>query len=277
MKILSVVTLYYPSQELLKRNIDYIVDSVDALLLWNNTPKKMPCPYVHDKVIYVNQSENVGLPKVYNYAWHYAQAHGFTHLLTMDQDSVFADFHAFVDTVRMRNEIAVFAPNVPTPGSIQLTRPCQEVLHVINSGALIPVAIINATNGYFEQFFIDMVDDEFCYHARALGYKIYQFRDYKLEQQYGQISSVKLLNHTIARMTNYSAMRIYGICRNKLILWRKYDVPVAEKAHVLWCDLKAFIKVICFEQNKWSKCCAYCIGYYDGILNRPSRIQKFMR
>lgn len=277
MKILSVVILYYPSQELLKRNLDCIVDDVDTLLLWNNTPQKMSCPYVHDKVIYVNNGVNVGLPKAYNYAWRYAQDNGYTHVLTMDQDSVFRDFHSFVEAVRTRREIAVFAPNIPAPGSIQLTIPCQEVLHVINSGALIPIEVLSATDGYSEEFFMDMVDDEFCYHARALGYKIYQFRDYILKQQYGHISSIKLLNHTIARMTNYSAMRIYGICRNKLILWRRYDVPTVEKAHVLWCDLKAFIKMLCFEQNKWSKCCAYCCGYYDGILNRPSRIHKFMR
>ncbi len=277
MKIVSVVVLYHPNQEALKPNLDAIVPYVDALLLWNNTPARMPNPYVHDKVIYINHGENVGLPRAYNYAWHYAQTHGFTHVLTMDQDSYFPRLDDFLAYIQKRNEVALFGPYVPSVGVPRLVEECQSVLSIINSGACVPVEILNHVHGYNEDFFMDIVDEEFCLHARALGYVVYQVKAFNLQHCYGKLHEVKWLGKTVARVANYSSMRVYGICRNKLIMWRNYSVHAELKRRKVWEDVKSFIKMLCFEQNKWSKCCAYCIGYYDGILNRPSRIQKFMK
>lgn len=92
MKLLGVVILYYPDKEQIMLNIASYLDEVDALLIWDNTPPadRRVLDFgrqQENKIIRRDKERNVGLGFPLNEAVRYGTENGFTHLLTMDQDS----------------------------------------------------------------------------------------------------------------------------------------------------------------------------------------------
>lgn len=77
---------------LLRADIASFIGAVGRLLIWRNSPLDEEGILAWDagwaeKIEFCGTGENVGIPKALNYAWHRASAGGFTHLMTMDQDS----------------------------------------------------------------------------------------------------------------------------------------------------------------------------------------------
>lgn len=92
--ILSIIVTYFPEKELLEKNINAIIHSVDKVLIWENTPSDQRDKYRffnEEKVKYCGDGVN-SISHALNYAWRYAQDNGYDYLLTMDQDSCFVDF-----------------------------------------------------------------------------------------------------------------------------------------------------------------------------------------
>lgn len=224
MKILAIVVSYFPDKDLLRKDIDAFKDDVDRVLIWENTPADQAAQFrlaADDKIQYCGKGINVGIPKALNYAWHYAQYYGYDYLLTMDQDSIWVDFPAFLQTVKsFGNKDAIFGPT-PNDEGRGISENIHRVELLITSGMLVPVQVINKIGGWWEEFKIDSVDDEFCLHALSLGIKIYKIRDSKLIQQYGETRNVSLLwKHAV--LTLYSPKRSFEMFRNVIILRRRY-------------------------------------------------------
>ena len=91
MKLLAVVVLYHPDGDVLA-NIRTYLPGVDGLLLWDNTPRdcidreRLRAFQALEKSVYMGKGENVGIGAALNAAVDYARQHGFTHLVTFDQD-----------------------------------------------------------------------------------------------------------------------------------------------------------------------------------------------
>ena len=94
MRLLAVVVLYHPGKDL-AGNIDSYLSQVDKLLLWDNTPgdgqERLPLPDIShpERLEYRGCGRNVGISAALNDAVAYAREYGYTHLLTLDQDSFF--------------------------------------------------------------------------------------------------------------------------------------------------------------------------------------------
>lgn len=94
MRLLAVVVLYHPGKDL-AGNINSYLPQVDRLLLWDNTPgggkEQLPLSGVThpERLEYRGCGRNVGIGTALNDAVAYAREHGYTHLLTLDQDSYF--------------------------------------------------------------------------------------------------------------------------------------------------------------------------------------------
>lgn len=91
MRLLAVVVLYHPGKDL-TGNINSYLPQVDRLLLWDNTPgggkEQLPLSGVThpERLEYRGCGRNVGIGTALNDAVAYAREHGYTHLLTLDQD-----------------------------------------------------------------------------------------------------------------------------------------------------------------------------------------------
>ena len=277
MKILAIFVIYNPDISLLHRNIGAVYEYVDSIIVWDNSSETNFAPAFlnKEKVKYINKGINLGLSKAYNYAWKYAKENEFSHLLTMDQDSTFEDFGLYLSDIKKANEVAIFVPYVEHIVFKKLKSDIQEVDTAINSGALIPIEILKATNGYYEDFLLDMVDEEFFQHARALGYKILKLKNHRLIHCFGNSKEIRLFHKHICWNVGYSPKRIYGICRNRMIVFHKYHLPKKDMFIYIFRDFKNFVKMFLFESNKLIKSKAYLYGYFDGIFNKSSRIYKF--
>lgn len=91
MKLLALVTLYYPPAHITDNLLTYAED-VDGLFVWDNTPGGSNYQFpesISHKIVRLRQGENTGIGKALNAAAMFALDNGYTYLLTMDQDSAF--------------------------------------------------------------------------------------------------------------------------------------------------------------------------------------------
>lgn len=102
MKLLALVTLYYPPAHITDNLLTYAED-VDGLFVWDNTPGGSNYQFpesISHKIVRLRQGENTGIGKALNAAAMFALDNGYTYLLTMDQDSAFTA-STFKDYIRI--------------------------------------------------------------------------------------------------------------------------------------------------------------------------------
>lgn len=154
MRLLAVVVLYYPGKDL-AGNIESYLPETDKLLLWDNTPgggrERLSLSDVShpERLEYRGCGRNAGIGAALNDAVAYAREHGYTHLLTLDQDSYFlkGDFRRYLAAIRDYGEdrqvifsVNYFikswqAPLYPVVDTVD------EVSSAMTSGTVYPVAV----------------------------------------------------------------------------------------------------------------------------------------
>lgn len=279
MKLLAVVIIYFPEVNLLRNNIKCFIKDVDELIIWDNTPKGTDNLYeifsnieveFPGKITYMGNGTNHFIAYPLNRVVEYGLSNGYTHLLTMDQDSLFENFSAYkryvVDLQRHLLGLNIYSPNINE--KFPHNDGYKVISFSITSGSLYPVELFKYVGGFREDYSIDAVDAEFAFRA---------FRDKQvtticccrhiLNQQFGCITKSKWGFCS----TNYSAMRTYFIVRNHLLLWAEYSsyMPSSLKRFII--DeyiLKRIIKIILFEGRKWSKLKAIGRGLWRFIFFR---------
>lgn len=269
MKIVGVVTTYFPNLEELQQNIDSYIDELDTLIIWENTPHENSHLNIfknNPKIIIWTTGKNEGIGVALNAAAKWATEHSFPFLLTMDQDSSFqpGQFKEFVRLVE-KHENDSFGIYAPVRSKIQQSNILQETDHVITSGSLINTKIFPVIGYFMEELFIDMVDFEFSIRTTMNGYKIIYFPQIYLNHQLGY----RIKNKWGFMLNNYSPLRTYYIIRNWHAVRKMYPhsylhTSKEEKTFSHTFGRYRFFKIILFEKNKFAKLKAYLLGYYHG-------------
>lgn len=269
--ILVIIVTFKPDKELLKRNIDSIIDDVEHIIVWENTDSLYSPNYrviKDERVEYVGEGRNKGISYALNYAWKYAVDNNYDYLLTMDQDSVWDNFRSFKKAVFSSDyyKSAIFCPSQDN-GTIDIK--VEIVDRCITSGALFPISILNTIGGFCNTFYVDMIDSEVCYRAKRFGYPILKMYNCRLKQRYGIQSKCRFLFFKFYTR-NYSPNRLYGIIRNSIILLRLYPEAKGVKKIYRKMYLRQFFLHILFgEANKKNKIKAMVQGWIDGhVYNR---------
>jgi rhamnosyltransferase len=120
MKIVAIVTSYYPDAKNLEYNIKSYLPWIDRLIIWENTPaeksiiKQLIDRFQNDKIEVRTTGKNEFLAFPFDETIRWAQKQGYTHLLTMDQDSYFKEdsFGQFIERIKTFNDdsVGIFAP-----------------------------------------------------------------------------------------------------------------------------------------------------------------------
>ena len=105
----------------------------------------------------------------------------------------------------------------PAPGSGAIL----PVDHLIASGCLIPLRVLDAVGGMREDLFIDYVDIEWCLRAKAAGHQCYEASSVRMPHEFG--APVTVLGRAYA---SHGPLRHYFLFRNTLWLWRQGNVPL---------------------------------------------------
>lgn len=265
MKLLAIILTYYPEKEILTNDYASFSDYVDKFIVWENTPSKDTSKYrflSENEVEYMSNGYN-SISKALNTIWRYAKENGYEAILTMDQDSCFDNFKEYKEwACKMIDE----EPCICSPwyfGEMSESMVFNQN-HVITSGMIIPVSILDDINGYYEEFDIDAIDIDLCLRAKSKGYKILQNNQFRLNQRFGQGYEKKILGKVFTG-SEYSARRLHGIFRNYIITYRRNNRPEYLKKNIHNMLVNTVKNVLFCESNKFQKLYAIAKGYYQGL------------
>jgi len=273
MKLLGIVILYYPQDDVVT-NINSYIGVLKELFVWDNTPCGCGIDFPkNEKIKRMGVNENVGIGNALNEAVKYAKANHFTHILTMDQDSYFIneDFKKYIETITQTNKKAIFVPNYLINGQALFNNQNSliETEGSMTSGSVYPVDIFNEIGLFREDFFIDSIDDEFSFRSKKNGILTLAIPFVFLFHQAGyQKKKYKFLWKTFFP-NEYSPIRSYYIIRNGLISRKLYNKPTQE--FLFYFFYKRIIFIICYESNKWQKIKGLIIGYMHGKMGKTGK------
>jgi rhamnosyltransferase len=274
MKILGIVTTYFPNLIELEYNISTYIDGIEMLIIWENTPKEqsriqeLALKLSNPKIQIKTTGKNEFLAKAFNESVKCAESMDYTHLLTMDQDSSFVtgNFLRFIELVAENNdeEIGIFAPIVNSEENKK--GKIVETESVITSGSIHTIDIFKKVGYYREDLMIHMVDVDFCLKLRKFGAKIVCFPEIELKHQLGYEQTGKLG----FKINPYSAQSTYYIVRNNLIMWREYPDNFSMQTRYYFVKYKIVYRILklIFEPDTLRKIKAIFMGLFHGIIGK---------
>lgn len=242
--VYAVIVTYNPEMDLLNKQFSSLIDQVDGLVYVDNKSKEeclklLPSqPNIH----LVYNDSNLGLAKAQNQGIKLAKEHGATHVLLMDQDSLasehMVEYLLAAESKYLDKNIRVglvgplirdVLSNPPKVAGalvfkglsfnrIAPDKETMEVSYCIASGSLIAVETFTAVGLMDERLFIDSLDLEWCFRAKAKGYEILLEPNAVLDHQLGNGEDHKILSH--------SPIREYYICRNSMIIAKYRHIPL---------------------------------------------------
>lgn len=270
--VLATITTYNPDMQVLKENIDSVVDQVGKLIVYDNASENIQkilelCQEKNVQVIRYEKNTGVAQP-LYD-GIEYALSNNFKYVYTLDQDSVTAEntIDKLYEIISGNPEIAIAAvDHIPMVKDIEIKQKFGGKVKfadkVITSGALFDAKIIKEIGNYIPDMFIDWVDTEMCYRVESHGYKIALTDEVLLVHNMGDPIQRKFLWTTCTTM-NYSPFRLYHMWRNANFCFRKYKRnrklikrDKMELRHLKW-------KIILYEDNKIAKLKAIKSGRKD--------------
>jgi rhamnosyltransferase len=277
-QVCAILVSYHPDAEL-PRRATRILEQAGALVIVDNgsgdEARAMLERLAADpRVSLVLNPANLGIASALNLGVERARASGFAWVLLLDQDSGLHD--------GMLSSLIEVRAAYPEPYRVAVigagfgeeTRPGPsqawvEVESVVTSGSLIPLAVHTAVGPFRDEFFIDYVDSEYCFRARAKGYRVIR-------------TSKPLMSHTIGAptrhavlgvskwTTNHSPDRRYYIARNDTVMLREYGGyrfgSWALKS--LGRRLRTCKRIVLYERSKARKIAAVSAGWWDGVCGR---------
>jgi rhamnosyltransferase len=230
-------------------------------------------------VALIANGENLGIARALNLGIRHALAEGAAWVLLVDQDTevdddIVAKLMAVAESHPDRSRLAVVGSRFrDTRGrradSMRLEArgdSWQAVESVITSGSLLALDVYLAIGPFRDEFFIDYVDTEYCYRARAAGYHVIETVEPLMSHTIGAPTQHRVLGRT-KWTTNHSADRRYYMARNNTVLLREYGTSRSRGwryRSVARC-FRLCKRIAWFERDKVAKIVAVIDGWWDGV------------
>lgn len=288
--ICAVITTYHPDKYFPNR-IYNIINQVDNIVIVDNHSNDMCLDmimYLSNKLKLhlITNSMNFGVAKALNQGIRFASQYGYKYVLTFDQDT---DVHpqlvqylraAYLDCT-FKNNIGIIGSNYQEiitgkefVSSIKNNdKFWLEINEVITSGSLMPIKVYEIIGPFREEFFIDLVDFEYCLRIRKMGFKILITPKIGIIQNFGDCKILNLFWIKII-VRDYAPIRNYYRSRNGLILFFEYfwkDNIWAFRRLILIL-LRPF-SILFFENNKLLKFKYIILGIYHALFYKIKSIQ----
>jgi rhamnosyltransferase len=274
------VILFNPEQDVL-RNIASYVQKTDILYIIDNSSLKddkllHKIEQISTKCKLLVNPNNYGIAKALNQAVDLALNDGYEWLLTMDQDSHFAD-HLYFKTFQeyeYKNEISLFTPELIvfpedlSPGKTIGYQPVFDT--VMTSGSILNLTTCKLLGSFENKLFIDEVDTDYCFKLLKNRYKILKIKGTYLLHPQGYTKQINFPFNKKLRIVEHQPFRHYYITRNNLHIFFTYF------QHLPWLSLKRLkvgflyknILGIVFHKKRFSVLKYSCRGFVDFIRGR---------
>ncbi len=272
MKILCGIVTYYPSEQCLKDCVKSIIGQVDGVVIVDNTPGKSEyikflSNFKKLKVIY--NENNQGIAMALSQIMDYADNNGFSHVLTLDQDSIskeglIENYEKYWRELPSDVGALTSAYEDKNTGINELKMQVCTVKYCITAGFFVSVEAYRNTSGYDKWMFIDRVDWDICYSLNECGYKIYSIPVVGFIHEIGKGKDIYPFGKHLI-VSNHIPWRRFFMARNGIYMARKHPMYAsticALKKELLICAVVFF-----YEGNKIKKLYYGLKGVIDGML-----------
>lgn len=238
-RVCAIVVFYEPDLEEVKHCLASIGNQVDRVFVFDNSSCVLANSYnLVENIEYFSFEKNLGLSYAQNFLIRRALVDGFEYVVLCDQDTFFP--RGFVDTMlsRLNNEESEVLAGIPSwrnlnlehgsgvEGQLVFNRWGRLVLkrnsdlnffvaHAIASGMVIKSSAFYKV-GFFERnFFIDWIDNEWCWRLNSRGYKLICYPDLIMEHKLGS-SSKKIFK--FINVVERNDFRMYHIILNGVVI-----------------------------------------------------------
>lgn len=298
-RVLINIVLYNPDKdkilELIRICSGY---KLAIILLFDNTCCEQSLKYiVSEKVILYKSVKNVGVAGAHHYACIMAETENFDFVLFLDQDSQLpVDFinqmiSGFFNLKTLYPRLCAIGPSWKDPRIfnwyekklvknnlktkikkklkvILKVNQWREKIHnllrldhiIISSGMLVWVPTLKEIGYPKKEYFIDLVDIEWCLRALFKNYQIEILRTIQMQHTIGEFKCSKT-----SFLQYQNPMRYYYSIRNSFYLFRENQFPIIFRLFILTHNIME-IKKIPFVPKTFEALRAAWQGIVDGIL-----------
>ncbi|GLR70854.1 glycosyltransferase family 2 protein [Agaribacter marinus] len=283
----AIIVLYYPDCEHVARMLIALRDSVDYMILVDNSETASQlnlCPNAY----YMHMGSNVGIAA--------AQNRGLKRLLELSCDYAFLfDQDSTISVNFIRDMLnAFFSSTDETLAAIgpqvvcnyigkneqpKLQKPYrhvgnfQYVRQIISSGMLIDLDKLKKVGMKEEDLFIDGVDHEWCWRAATLDYSVAITSKVEMNHQMG----IERKNFLGISYKVGQAIRHYYQVRNILLLMRRPYVPMYWKLRNSAMIVLRLILVILQGENKAARLKYMFLGFMDGLKGKKGKLGQYKK
>lgn len=209
----------------------------------------------------IASAQNKAIRKVLNKA-HY--------VFFLDQDSYIS-----IESLRkLEKDMEVLEKNDKEIGSVSAVPEIkntnskfEKTNEVISSGMLVPVSTLRKVGLMKDDFFIDMVDYEWCWRALNKGYSIYKDNQVLFNHQIGT-------EDRILGKIPIAPFRLYYVYRNTFYLLKKNYLPKNYAFKLRYGLFKQFIFNVVFCPNKDRRIRYILKGIKDGKSGKLGKIDE---
>jgi rhamnosyltransferase len=280
----GVVVTYRPDHEFVIRAAR-LAAQVDRLIIVDNGSGSSTLESIRRWVVatpdveLIENGRNLGLAVALNQGAERAGALGYAWLLLSDQDSTVDDdlLDRLAETYRscpFRERVKWIGANFRIPalgrnGYRESGRArFSTVAAAITSGSLLDVSGFADTGPFRSEFFVDLVDTEYCFRLRSLGYQVIVSSDPLMTHQIGHAQPRKIFGR-VRNISHHSAGRRYLMTRNRVMLIRNYfwREPRWLAADVVRA-MGELVAIFAYEQDALDKAWGVVRGLWDGLRGR---------
>ncbi|MEY6432688.1 glycosyltransferase family 2 protein [Thioalkalicoccus limnaeus] len=290
--IIAVVVSFFPDVATLSGNLDVIRDQVNEVILVDNGSPAMALDALEEKcgraITLCRLGCNTGIAGAQNVGIRIALERGATHVVLFDQDSV-----PQAGAVRHLHEVALELDSREVPVGLVASSVCDihhpgglpffrlangvanwiqcpqaggiiEIDTAIASGSLIPARTLQSVGAMNEALFIDLVDIDWCFRARAHGFRNFCACDARLSHRLGDRPA-----QALGRVTaSHSPLRNYYYFRNAVWLFRQDHVPDVWKRALARQLRNRYLTYPLFARPRWSYLRQMTWGLLHGMRGR---------
>lgn len=239
-KVIAVIVTYNPDLHLLESQYKSVLFQVSNIIYVDNgstNARSMVELFSNlDKQESIFNDLNIGLGNAQNIGIKKAIALQATHVLLLDQDSILGkNFVRNLLEIEKLNlerniKVGVVAPVFVNSVTRKIKKYSEsrkgrkmasdfidqgvDVPWTISSGSLIRSIVFNEVGYLNGDYFIELIDIEWCFRAKSSGYKILVTSKSSMIHTIGD-STINFFGNTIGY---YSPTRRYYLCRNSIIL-----------------------------------------------------------
>lgn len=249
--VCAVIVSYQPELAALSALLDAVTPQVGAVVLIDNVSDGVWQQAMGEKIAarggaLLSQTHNRGLAAAQNIGIDWARSAGFRQVLLLDQDSepergMVASLLAALQTLSVEHPVAAVGPRFHDRREhrdapfVRLGFPlnrkmwCENAVKtiacdfLISSGTLIPIEVLDRIGKMEAGLFIDNVDLEWSFRARAHGYMLYGVCDATMQHRLGD--SRRRLPFGAGLVVVHGPLRLYYMMRNRLLLYRMPHTP----------------------------------------------------